>query len=282
MRPPVLLAGFLLFFSSPTWASPAIDNALDSLSLVHQFREVEVSPDGGMAAWIESSRATDGAEGANSTVWVKDLRDSSASPRRVTEPAHSVHGLAWSRDGRLAYVSSSESPSQLELYISDKPGRAKPRKITDLEGYIEKPAWSPDGRSIALLWIAGATRVPGPTEATVADTGVVASQIYEQRLAIVNLATRATRAISPADMYVYEFDWSPDSKSLAYLAAPGSGDDNWFVAQLYSIDATSGAVRTILKPDTQVANVRWSPDGSTIAFIGGLMSDEGVTGGDIF
>ena len=32
----------------------------------------------------------------------------------------------------------------------------------------------------------------------------------------------------------------------------------------------------------QIAVPRWSPDGQTIAFIGGLMSDEGVTGGDIF
>lgn len=249
---------------------------------MHQFREVEVSPDGGMAAWIESSRVADGAEGANSVVWVKDLRDANATARRVTEPTHSVHGLAWSRDGRLAFVATNDSPGQLELYVTDKPGRAKPRKITELEGYIEKPEWSPDGRSIGLLWIAGATRVPGPTEATVADSGVVASRIYEQRLAIVNLASRETTALSPGDMYVYEFDWSPDGKSLAYLAAPGSGDDNWFIAELYAIDVATASVRKILKPDTQVANVRWSPDGSTIAFIGGLMSDEGVTGGDIY
>ena len=32
----------------------------------------------------------------------------------------------------------------------------------------------------------------------------------------------------------------------------------------------------------QVAVPRWSPDGRSIAFIGGLMSDEGVTGGDIY
>ena len=250
--------------------------------MVHQFRDVSVSDDGAMAAWIESNGANDRSEAVTSTVWVKDLRDPSAPARRVNEPAHSVHGLAWSRDGRLAFVSSTDSPGQLELYVSDKPGRARPRKITDVEGYIEKPAWSPDGRSIALLWIAGATRIPGPTEATVADAGVVAEKFYEQRLAIVNLATRETRAITPADMYVYEFDWSPDSKSMAYLAAPGAGDDNWFIAELYAIDAQSGAVRKILKPDTQVANVRWSPDGSTIAFIGGLMSDEGSTGGDIY
>ena len=79
-------------------------------------------------------------------------------------------------------------------------------------------------------------------------------------------------------MYVYEFDWSPDSKELAYLAAPGDGDDNWYVAQLYAINAESGAVRHVFKPAMQAANVRWSPDGKTIAFIGGLMSDEGVIG----
>jgi len=32
----------------------------------------------------------------------------------------------------------------------------------------------------------------------------------------------------------------------------------------------------------QIAVSRWSPDGRTIAFIGGLMSDEGVTGGDSY
>jgi dipeptidyl aminopeptidase/acylaminoacyl peptidase len=111
---------------------------------------------------------------------------------------------------------------------------------------------------------------------------VVASQIHLQRLALVNPATGVPRVISPDGMHVYEYDWSPDGKELAYLAAPGPGDDNWYIAELYAVDAQSGAVRHILKPSMQVANVRWSPDGKTIAFIGGLMSDEGSTGGDIY
>ena len=69
----------------------------------------------------------------------------------------------------------------------------------------------------------------------------------EQRLAIITVATGAVRSISPADMYVYEFDWSPDSKNLAYLAAPGDGDNNWYIAEVYAIDAESGAVRHILQ-----------------------------------
>ncbi|HYL39568.1 MAG TPA: S9 family peptidase [Bryobacteraceae bacterium] len=282
MRTLVLPAGLLLFSLFSGQAGPAVDSALDLLSNVHQYREVSVSPDAAMAAWTESSRGKDGTESAAVTIWVKDLRDPGAAPKRLIEPAQLADGLAWSRDGRLAFVASGESPRQPELYIADKPGRSKPRKITSVEGYLAKPQWSPDGRSLALLWIEGATRVPGPTQATTPDAGVVASQVHEQRLAIVNLASREVRAISPADTYVYEFDWAPDGKSLAYLAAPGEGDDNWFIAELYAIDTETGAVRRILKPSMQVANVRWSPDGSNIAFIGGLMSDEGSTGGDIY
>ncbi|MBZ5611866.1 MAG: S9 family peptidase [Acidobacteriia bacterium] len=233
-----------------------------------------------MAAWSETVRAKDGTESV--AIWIKDLRDSSAPARRVAEPSDAVHGLAWSRDGRLAYVSSADSPGELALYVAEKPWRAKPRKITSAQGYLADPAWAPDGRSIALLWIEGEARVPGPTEATKPDSGVVASQTHEQRLAIVNLAAKKMRAISPADMYAYEFDWAPDSDHLVYLAAPGAGDDNWFVAELYTIDSDSGAAHGILKPSMQVANLRWSPDGKSIAFIGGLMSDEGSTGGDIY
>ena len=32
----------------------------------------------------------------------------------------------------------------------------------------------------------------------------------------------------------------------------------------------------------QIAVPRWSPDGQHIAFIGGLMSDQGSTGGDVW
>jgi dipeptidyl aminopeptidase/acylaminoacyl peptidase len=48
------------------------------------------------------------------------------------------------------------------------------------------------------------------------------------------------------------------------------------------VSASSGEVREVLKPSMQIAVPRWSPDGKTIAFIGGLMSDEGANGGDVF
>jgi dipeptidyl aminopeptidase/acylaminoacyl peptidase len=235
-----------------------------------------------MVAWIETIPAKDGGENSRSVVFVKDLHDSSAAPRAVTDAGESAQGLAWSRDGKLAFVWSAAAESQLQLYVAERPGRSKPRKVTNVEGYLADPHWSPDGHSIAVLWMEGVKHIPGPTEATVPDTGVVGAQIHVQRLSLVNLGSGVVRPISPGDLHVYECDWAPDGKELVYLAAPGPGDDNWYIAELYAIDAESGAVRHILKPSMQVANVRWSPDGKTIAFIGGLMSDEGSTGGDIY
>src|SRR5262249_18299162 len=75
---------------------------------------------------------------------------------------------------------------------------------------------------------------------------------------------------------------SPDGKQLVAIAAPGDGNNNWYIAKLIKLAAASGQVQTLLEPRMQIAVPRWSPDGRTIAFIGGLMSDEGANGGDIY
>ena len=279
MRSSGILA-FLAVSMGLALAGPNANPALDQLSAVHQFRDVALSQDGSMVAWIESARSKEPGEPLRSALFVKDLHDANAAPRRIVENVESVNGLCWSKDGRLAYV-ATDTGSQVQLFIAEKPGRSKPRKITNLAGYLANPQWSPDGRSIAYLWVEGATRTPGPTQATVPDSGVVAERFDEQRVAVMTLATHDVK-LSPADVYVYEYDWSPDGKELAYLAAHGAGDDNWFIAEIFAMRADTGAVRQVFKPAMQVANLRWSPDGNQIAYIGGLMSDEGSTGGDIY
>jgi dipeptidyl aminopeptidase/acylaminoacyl peptidase len=88
--------------------------------------------------------------------------------------------------------------------------------------------------------------------------------------------------LGPTDLNIYEYDWSPDGTRFATTAARGSGDDNWWIAELDLLDAKSGAVTTLLKPTMQITSPRWSGDARRIAYIGGIMSDEGITGGDVF
>ena len=144
-------------------------------------------------AWIESAPGKIEGELPSLSIYVKDLRDSGAGARRIGDPSSMAQGLAWSQDGKLAFLSDAEAHGQMQLYVAEKPGRGKPRKIGEFKGYVESPQWSPDGKSIAVLEIESSSRVPGPTEATAAQTGVIASTVTEKRLTIVNRARGARR-----------------------------------------------------------------------------------------
>jgi dipeptidyl aminopeptidase/acylaminoacyl peptidase len=165
-----LLLGCLPLAAAP----PPLDAALNSLSVLHEFREVALSPDHARVAWIETAPGKSENDRHSLSVYVKELRDPAAAAKRVGDPAALVQGLAWSPDGRLAYLSDADSQGQMQLFVADKQGRGKARKVGNFEGYVGDPHWSPDGKSIALVRIEGNTRVPGPTEATAPDSGVVA------------------------------------------------------------------------------------------------------------
>ena len=115
-----------------------------------------------------------------------------------------------------------------------------------------------------------------------AAAGVIDTAIHNQRIAVLDIATGEVRQVSPLDLHVYDFDWSPDDKTFVATAAPGPGDNNWWIAQIYTIDIAKGNATSIYKPSLQMAVPRWSPDGKSVAFIEGLMSDEGFHGGDLF
>jgi dipeptidyl aminopeptidase/acylaminoacyl peptidase len=128
----------------------------------------------------------------------------------------------------------------------------------------------------------GAPKTPGPLNPLSRDAGVLSETFYEQRLAVVGTDGGDISLLGPADLNVYEYDWSPDGRRFAITAAHGSGDDNWWIAELDVCDALTGAITTLLKPSMQMASPRYSGDGTRIAFIGGIMSDESITGGDIY
>ena len=275
-------AVFLVFLSTVSAQNrPSIEQTIDQLFAVRHFSQVAISPDGSRLAWVESTRSKDTSESRFSAVYFKDLRNSSA-PKRLTSDHCTERSPVWSRDGKLAFLSDADSKEQVQLYVAANPGSGKPKRISSLKGAVNDPRWSPDGKQIAVLFIEDAARIPGPTEPTTPDAGVVESRIYLQRLTLVDAQSGVFRMVSPGGLYVYEYDWSPRGDQVVYTAAPGPGDDNWYIAQLYALDLSLGAVRSLYKAPMQIALPRWSPDGRSIAFIGGLMSDEGSTGGEIY
>lgn len=256
-----------------------LDDAIHTLFAGKTFSQTAVSPDGKRVAWVENVAP------GKSAIYVGDI-NSAGKPHRITagRPGafHDEDSIAWSPDSKeLAFLSDAITPGQQQLYVVRATG-GRARKLTTVKGDLASPGWSPDGKTLAVLFIENAERTAGPLAAEVQQTGVIKEAVTEQRLALITVGGGKLQQISPADMYVYEYDWSPDGRSFVTTAAHGNGDDNWYIAQIYTLPATGGAMKSIYKPTLQVAKPAWSPDGKSVAFISGLMSDEGSVGGDIF
>jgi dipeptidyl aminopeptidase/acylaminoacyl peptidase len=91
----------------------------------------------------------------------------------------------------------------------------------------------------------------------------------------------ALRFVSPADLYVYEFDFLRNGGFVG-TAAQGDGDSQWWVAKLYAFERGEARVVFAPGPREQLAAPAVSPGGKSVAFIVGWMSDFGSTGGDAY
>ncbi len=280
--------------TAPVSYDSRIPAIIHSLEQVKYVRETQLSPDGSQIAW------TVGREG----IFVAPLSDP-ATAQHVTACTNGANGgeggIAWSPDSKtLAFFSDCTPDHKAAIFTDEIGAAAAPHMLVQLDGYAKNLTYSPDGKYLTFLYVKGATRPSGALAAMPLPSGVIGVEHIEvQRVAAVNAQSGTLTQVTPANLHVYEFDWSPDSKKLAYVAAAPPGEDNWWTAKLYVQDFDWGFNPTansvvpphiVFNPTTtngtlhglQIAVPRWSPDGKKIAFIGGLMSDQGVTGGDIY
>ena len=270
---------FLLACLLPmTLTAQTMQQLTEQLGKTVLYGDIALSPDGTHVAWVQST--------AETMLKQTHISETSGNARaamvEIPGPVERTDfDSAWSPDSKmLALFSSAGDKEQRQLWVVNADG-SSPKKITNLSGYAARPRWSHDGKRIAFLCIEGAGG-GGPLMAAPATTGIVDTAIHNQRIAVLDVATGQLRQVSPQNIHIYDYNWSPDDKNFVATAAPGPGDNNWWIAQIYTIDIAKGNATSIYKPSLQVAVPRWSPDGKSIAFIEGLMSDEGSHGGDLF
>jgi len=269
---------FFLSFLFPALLAAQTAQLTEQLGKTVLYEDIALSPDGMHVAWSQSTAATTSKHvyilGTTGNTPATMFNAEGPDERTDSDPA-------WSPDSKvLAVFSTAGEKDQAQLWTVNADG-SNPQKRTQLNGYAARPCWSHDGRQIAFLYIENAGG-GGPLMAAPATTGVIDTAIHNQRIAVLDVATNKVRQISPPNLHIYDYNWSPDDRTFVTTAAPGPGDNNWWIAQIYTIDVAKGNATSVYKPTLQVAVPRWSPDGKSIAFIEGLMSDEGFHGGDLF
>ncbi|KZC40659.1 MULTISPECIES: alpha/beta hydrolase family protein [Rhodanobacter] len=301
--PPLSLLAFAL--ASPAFAAapavdPRIEQVLAELGKAQAIQAVAISPDGQRLAWVIRREGKPAIE-----VAAADGRHARRVSAASKPGACAESGIAWAPDSRrLAFISNcsvdltSTKAMQNTVFVADaghgdSAGNGSPRPLAKLAGYAHALQWTADGKSLGFLYVPGATRRANAVAAAKPAAGEIGVNGVEvQRVASLDVASGALRELTPASLYAYEFDWSPDGSRIAYTAAPPPGDNNWWIAKLYVQGAQADAAASVLVDPAstasgslhglQIALPRWSPDASRIAFIGGLMSDQGATGGDIY
>lgn len=282
-RPWAILWRYVLVLAIAPMHLATADSAPDRL--VHQYLEIRLSPDAAYVASVEGDAPAGG--------YYPDVRElvirstNGVADARIALPCGRVPqcwpgSLAWSPDGKvLSFTVRTPGSHAYGLYrvAADGSGLSK---LLDFNGTLADLKYATDG-TLALLAVENARKEVGATEAGTPVAGDLDAPPAEQRIALVS--NGQLRWASPAHLFVYEYDWRPGGQGFVGTAAPGDGDNNWWIAKLYAFAASDGAARLIYTPTSirqQITMPRVSRDGRVVAFIAGLMSDFGSTGGDVY
>ena len=246
----------------------------------HTYADLGLSPDGEHVVAFEADDSDALATEPHKTLVVRRAANGAVEGHFDPCPDCRYRDPTYAPDGKtLVFMGHDVSAGTTVLYSVQG---TVVKVLASIKGIATRPRWSPDGSTVALLAIVGAHKEVGATQAAAPQVGEIGDSYDEQRIAVIAAAGGELRFVSPDDTFVYEYDWTPDGKGFVVTAAKGDGDNNWWVATLNHIDLESGATRLIAHPDDQLNYPLVSPDGRQVAFIGGLMSDFGSVGGDVY
>ena len=233
----------------------------------------DMHPDGSRAAFVLRNWAADQPKSV-ARIWTVPL-DGGQATALTTGPGNDTHPR-WSPDGQqLAFLSTrdgEQGSGKAQIYVMPASG-GTPRRLCTLPNGVESFAWSPDGSRLALLTWEGDEPAKDP---------IVVAPDRHRRLWTVALTSDQPAPVTPANLTIWEYAWSPDGQQFAVYYSAGPGETDWYRGQIGTVPAEGGAVRRLTRLTRQAAALAWAPDSSRFAYISGEWSDRGLVGGEVF
>ena len=259
---------FLILAAAAAWGQAPTAWTPELSMQVRPVGDVTPSPAGQLVAYTES-RAVMEPEKSEIDTQIFLAHADGSHRVQLTRGDKSSSSPAFSPDGRYVYFSSERSGKPNLWRIPVDGGEAE--MLTGWKGEIGAYHVSPDGK-----WIAFAGMEPRDEEEKQKkekrDFRVVDENPKNHSLWIVpaeadSQGKRAARKLANTPGHVQEFDWSPDSRYIAFAHTPTPGADDWTKSDISEVTVESGVVRDIAATGAAEHSPRYSPDGRYLAYV---------------
>src|SRR3954469_15783075 len=156
----------------------------------------------------------------------------------------------WSHDGKwIAYTSNRDGKNN--LYVLPLNG-GESEKITDSKSGVGDFHWSPDDKMVALTMSDNENDQEEKNKKAKEDWYFMDDSVKQNRLYVLWLNQKDTsgkrvQKILTKDNYsVSDFDWSPDSKQLAFSHGKTSLVNDQVYSDISTVDVASGNAKVLL------------------------------------
>lgn len=240
---------------------------------VKSVGNVRVSPDGKQVVFTVREAIMTGDKSEYLT-HIHMARTDGSPAFQFTRGEKSCTSPRWSPDGRWLAFTSSRS-GKINLYIIPVNG-GEARQLTDVQTGVIGFRWSPDGKSIAFTQTEALDEDQEKKKKAGNDAHVVDEDFKMTHIWLIPVRTDGdkkpdARQITRGDFTVGSpfgggFDWSPDSKSIAFTHTPTPRVDDWVLADISIADVASGKIKPLVNSGAAEIYPFYSPDGRWIAF----------------
>ena len=262
MRRVIALSFVTVAFVPATARTAATTPSIDDLISLKRVAGVPaISPDGRRVAY--TVRETNWDEDRYQTqIWIADV--ATGVVKQLTNAPKSSSAPAWSPDGRhLAF--GSDRTDKRQIYVIDPAGGEAERMTSGEEG-AGAFKWSPDGRTIAFTATDPAPDRLKAQEKMFGQFDIIGREHRMTHLWLLEIATKQIKRLTSGDFTVGGFDWSPDSRQIAFDHQINGDNANGGTADISIATVADGTVRPLVTQAGPDTNPVWSPDGARIAF----------------